>query len=97
MADRTPSADEIGVAREYLTLLTSETLRDYLRSTDELLAQVPTEFTQKLRTLEDAEAFIFACASGELEPVTRMLDTSWDVSGSALRRHITPPALPPTP
>lgn len=94
MGDRTPTGEEIAVARDYLQLLTSETLRDYLRSTDELLAQVPTEFTQKLRSVEDAEAFIFACASGELEPVRRMLDTSWDVSGPPAawrRRHVPQP------
>jgi hypothetical protein len=79
MGDRTPTGDEISVARQYLQLLTSETLRDYLRSTDELLAQVPTEFTQKLRQVEDAESFIFLCSSGELEPAERMLDSSWEV------------------
>ena len=79
MGDRTPSADEISIARSYLSLLSGETLRDYLRSTDELLAQVPTEFTQKLHQLEDSESFIFVCASGELEPATRMLDSSWEV------------------
>ena len=80
MGDRTPTADEIAVARQYLQLLTSETLRDYLRSTDELLAQVPTEFTQKLRQVEDAESFIYVCSSGEVDPAERMLDSSWEVS-----------------
>ncbi len=79
MGDRTPTADEIGVARQYLQLLTAETLRDYLRSTDELLAQVPTEFAQKLRQVEDAESFIYVCSSGEVDPAERMLDSSWEV------------------
>lgn len=79
MGERTPTADEIGVARGYLQLLTAETLRDYLRSTDELLAQVPTEFTQKLHQLEDAESFVYVCSSGELEPAQRMLDSSWEL------------------
>ena len=85
MGDRTPTADEIAVARQYLQLLTAETLRDYLRSTDELLAQVPTEFTQKLRQVEDAESFIYICSSGEVEPAERMLDSSWEVCAGSQR------------
>jgi hypothetical protein len=79
MGERTPTDEEIAVAKEFLDLLTTQTREDYLRSTDELLAQVPTEFQARLRLLEDAEAFIYLAAAGDAARVVRRVDENWDL------------------
>lgn len=73
------------MAREYLQLLEDKTREDHLRSVDELLAQVPTEFAAAKKQLEDAERFVFFAAAGELEKVSKLVATDWNLVHSVDR------------
>lgn len=79
LGDSTPSDKDLEISRRYVALLTEQTSVDHLKSVDEMLAQVPTEFQAAVKGLTEAESFIFMAASAQLEKTTRALDRDWDL------------------
>lgn len=77
MGDRVPTDSELRKARTFLRQLEAATREDHLRSVDELLSQVPSEFAAKNKQLQEAEQFVLLCATGEVEKVRRRVDMDW--------------------
>jgi len=74
LGDSTPSDRDLDVTRRFLAVLTEQTAVDHLKSVDEMLQQVPTEFQAATKALAEAESFIFAAASGATDRVLKSLD-----------------------
>lgn len=79
LGDATPSDADLAIAKSFLLTLNQQTARDHLRATDEMLMQVPTEFQTAMKTLQEAESFVFLAASGRAPEVQRALERDWDL------------------
>jgi len=79
LGDSTPSDKDLETTRRYMALLNEQTSLDHLKSVDEMLAQVPTEFQAAVKALAESESFIFTAASGQLERGVKALERDWDL------------------
>lgn len=78
-SDFVPRDADLRTARMHLAKLEALTREDHLRSVDELLSQVPSEFQTKVKTLSDAETFVRVAAAGEAHKITKLLDGDADL------------------
>ena len=77
---RCPSERELEITRDYLNWLAFKTREDHVRSVDEIVTQIPTQFNEEIRKLQQAEDLVYAAAAGRLEKVKKNLEENWELT-----------------
>ena len=93
MEDRPPTLEELKEAKAFLRELENETLEDHLRSVDEILSEVPSEFNAKIKQLRQAERFVQLSASGVTKKVEDKLNSNWNLGFAVDVRWLGPCAV----
>eukprot|EP01138_Halocafeteria_seosinensis_P016362 gb/GECG01016693.1/.p1 GENE.gb/GECG01016693.1/~~gb/GECG01016693.1/.p1 ORF type:complete len:366 (+),score=63.01 gb/GECG01016693.1/:1-1098(+) len=77
---RCPSERELDITKDYLNWLAFKTREDHVRSVDEIVTQIPTQFNEEIRKLQQAEDLIYAAAAGRKDKVQKNLEENWELT-----------------